>query len=240
MLNMGIEDPTDSSDREHAWMEEVLRTLDPATRRSFLKRLAGTGALMVFGSSALAGAGTKSIQGTDSEEKSATPNEAAGVPRITVSLRVNGTDYREETDVRTTLLDFLRENLRLTGSKTGCDHGQCGACTVLVNGARINSCLSLVATHEGDEITTVEGLARDGKLHPLQTAFIRHDAFQCGYCTAGQLCSGVACVSEGHARSDDEIATWMSGNLCRCGAYPNIVAAIRDVQIGQSLQSNTG
>jgi len=129
-----------------------------------------------------------------------------------------------------TLLDALRERLHLTGSKKGCDHGQCGACTVLVNGRRVNSCLALALQCEGDEITTIEGLAQGDDLHPLQSAFIERDGFQCGYCTPGQICSAVALLQEGHARDDAEIREWMSGNLCRCGAYPNIVDAIRDVR----------
>ncbi len=145
-----------------------------------------------------------------------------------VRLKINGKDISADVDTRTTLLDLLRERLQLTGSKKGCDHGQCGACTVLVNGRRINSCLSLAVVHDGEEITTIEGLANGEQLHPMQAAFVEHDGFQCGYCTPGQICSAVACVKEGHAKSDDEIREWMSGNLCRCGAYPNIVDAIKD------------
>jgi xanthine dehydrogenase YagT iron-sulfur-binding subunit len=151
-------------------------------------------------------------------------------PAVSVRLRVNGAEQVLDVDPRTTLLDALRERLQLTGTKKGCDHGQCGACTVLVNGRRINSCLSLALTHDGDEVTTVEGLAKGGDLHPVQTAFIQFDGFQCGYCTPGQLCSAVACIQEGHAGSDDEIREWMSGNICRCGAYPNIVAAIKQAR----------
>jgi xanthine dehydrogenase YagT iron-sulfur-binding subunit len=150
------------------------------------------------------------------------------VPQL--SLRVNGKPHALTLDVRTSLLDALREHLGLTGTKKGCDHGQCGACTILVNGQRINSCLTLAVMHADSEITTVEGLQADGSLHPLQAAFIAHDAFQCGYCTSGQLCSSVALLSEGHAHTQDEIRQLMSGNLCRCGAYPNIVAAIMEVQ----------
>ena len=145
-------------------------------------------------------------------------------------LSVNGTRQTLQTDPRATLLDTLREHLRMTGTKKGCDHGQCGACTVLINGRRANSCLALALQHEGDEITTIEGLAHGDELHPVQAAFIKHDAFQCGYCTPGQICSAVACIQESHTKDDAEVREWMSGNLCRCGAYPNIVAAIREVQ----------
>jgi xanthine dehydrogenase YagT iron-sulfur-binding subunit len=134
-----------------------------------------------------------------------------------------------DIEARVTLLDLLRERLDLTGTKKGCDHGQCGACTVLVDGRRVLACLTLAVACEGKEITTIEGIARDGVLHPLQRAFIAHDAFQCGFCTPGQILSGIACIREGHAGSDDEIREFMSGNLCRCAAYPNIVAAIRQV-----------
>jgi xanthine dehydrogenase YagT iron-sulfur-binding subunit len=157
---------------------------------------------------------------------------ATGAPAATASvhLKINGQDHALEIDPRVTLLDALRERLHLTGSKKGCDHGQCGACTVLVNGRRINSCLTFALMHDGDEITTIEGLANGDQLHPVQAAFLEHDGFQCGYCTPGQICSAVACLKEGHAKSDGEIREWMSGNLCRCGAYPNIVAAIREAQ----------
>jgi xanthine dehydrogenase YagT iron-sulfur-binding subunit len=154
-----------------------------------------------------------------------------GVPApapVDVVLRVNGTEHRLALDVRTTLLDALREHLWLTGSKKGCGLGQCGACTVLMDGKRVKSCLSLAAMAEGREITTIEGLAQGGELHPLQAAFIERDAFQCGYCTPGQIMAGVACIGEGHANSPQEIREWMSGNLCRCGAYDHIVLAIQD------------
>jgi len=153
--------------------------------------------------------------------------EAAPTP-LDVVLRVNGTEHRLTLDPRTTLLDALREHLQLTGSKKGCGLGQCGACTVLMDGKRVKSCLSLAALVDGREITTIEGLAQDGQLHPLQAAFIERDAFQCGYCTSGQIMAGVACIAEGHAGSAQEIREWMSGNLCRCGAYDHIVAAIQD------------
>jgi xanthine dehydrogenase YagT iron-sulfur-binding subunit len=147
--------------------------------------------------------------------------------RIPISLVVNGVKRMLDILPWTTLLDALRDHLGLTGTKKGCDHGQCGACTVLVEGRRINSCLALAVMKNGAEITTVEGLATDGTLHPLQQSFIDHDAFQCGYCTPGQLCSAAGLLAEGRARDADEIRELMSGNLCRCGAYPNIVAAIQ-------------
>lgn len=146
---------------------------------------------------------------------------------VRTTLRVNGQEQVLDVDVRTTLLDALRNHLGLTGTKKGCDHGQCGACTVLVNGTRMNACLSLAVMHEGDEITTIEGIAANGDLHPVQAAFIEHDGFQCGYCTPGQICSAVGLIAEGHAKTDDEIREAMAGNICRCGAYGGIVAAIR-------------
>ncbi|WP_026620579.1 xanthine dehydrogenase YagT iron-sulfur-binding subunit (plasmid) [Ensifer sp. WSM1721] len=168
----------------------------------------------------------------------------APISRIPMTFRINAVEHALELDPRTTLLDALRNDLGLTGSKKGCDHGQCGACTVLVNGRRINSCLSLAAQHEGDEITTIEGLADGDRLHPVQAAFVAHDGFQCGYCTPGQICSAVGMLEEvragwpSHASADlasgptalteAEIRERMSGNICRCAAYPNIVAAIRD------------
>jgi xanthine dehydrogenase YagT iron-sulfur-binding subunit len=148
-----------------------------------------------------------------------------------VQLRVNGRDHRVPLDARTSLLDALREHLALTGTKKGCDHGQCGACTVLLDGKRVLSCLTLAAMAEGREVTTIEGLAQpDGSLHPMQQAFIDNDAFQCGYCTPGQIVSAVACVKEGHAETDAQIREYMSGNLCRCAAYPNIVDAIKQAK----------
>jgi xanthine dehydrogenase YagT iron-sulfur-binding subunit len=148
---------------------------------------------------------------------------------VTVTLQVNGRPQRLHLRSQVTLLDALRDHLHLTGTKKGCDQGACGACTVLLDGKRVLSCLTLAAQCEGREVTTIEGLATNGDLHPMQQAFIRHDAFQCGYCAPGQILSAIALVREGRAGSDDEIREYMSGNLCRCGAYPNIVAAIRDV-----------
>ncbi len=184
-------------------------------------------------------------QGTDA----AADGNAAQVPSVDIALTVNGRTHALSLDTRTTLLDALREHLRLTGSKKGCDHGQCGACTVIVNGRRINSCLTLAAMHEGDEITTIEGLGMPGKLHPMQAAFVKHDGFQCGYCTPGQVCSAVGTLAEikagipSHVSVDitalqkatpEEIKERMSGNICRCGAYSNILEAIREVAAVQA------
>jgi xanthine dehydrogenase YagT iron-sulfur-binding subunit len=165
-------------------------------------------------------------------KSSATRNERAkssAPAKITVTLHVNGVAKKLDLAPWTTLLDTLRIHLGLTGTKKGCDHGQCGACTVLVDGRRINSCLTLAVMKDGAQITTIEGFAKDGALHPVQQAFVDHDAFQCGYCTPGQICSAVGLIAEGKARSADEIREMMSGNICRCGAYPNIVAAIEQV-----------
>ena len=152
--------------------------------------------------------------------------EGAVAETNAVSLTVNGAHQTVEVDSRTSLLDLLREDLHLTGTRKGCDQGACGACTVLLDGSRVNSCLTLAMMHDGAELTTIEGLAEGETLHPLQQAFIDTDAFQCGYCTSGQIMSGVGCIREGHVNSGDEIREWMSGNICRCGAYPSIVAAI--------------
>jgi xanthine dehydrogenase YagT iron-sulfur-binding subunit len=152
---------------------------------------------------------------------------------VPVSLTVNGSFHSLSLDPRTTILDVLREHLGLTGTKKGCDQGQCGACTILIDGRRINSCLTFAAMYDGAQITTIEGLAVNGALHPLQQAFIDHDAFQCGYCTSGQICSAAGLIAEGRAKNADEIRELMSGNICRCGAYTNIVAAIEQV-VGRS------
>ena len=182
----------------------------------------------------------------DSASALAQPAETAPdvVQRLPVTLTINGQSHSLTLDTRTTLLDTLREHLDLTGSKKGCDHGQCGACTVLLNGHRINSCLTLAVMHDGDEITTIEGLGQPGNLSPLQAAFLHHDGYQCGYCTPGQICSATGMLAEAKAGTpsvvtadlttapqltDEEIRERMSGNICRCSAYPNIVAAIRDV-----------
>ncbi|MBZ9723716.1 (2Fe-2S)-binding protein [Mesorhizobium sp. B2-7-3] len=150
---------------------------------------------------------------------------------IPVHLDINGQHHTLELEPRVTLLDALRDRLGLTGTKKGCDHGQCGACTVHVDGERVLACLTLAVQAEGRAITTIEGLAREGELHPVQAAFLEQDAFQCGYCTPGQIMSAVACIREGHAGSDEEIREYMAGNLCRCGAYPHIVAAVRQAAL---------
>ena len=156
--------------------------------------------------------------------------DEAASPAVPMGLRVNGREHQVSLDPRVTLLDALREHLHLTGSKKGCDHGQCGACTVLIDDRRVLSCLTLAVVAAGAKVTTIEGLADGDRLHPVQEAFIEHDAFQCGYCTSGQICSAVGLLNEGHAKSDDEVRELMSGNICRCGAYPNIVAAVRDAR----------
>jgi len=159
---------------------------------------------------------------------------SVGSTVVDVELAVNGATHQLTLDCAVTLLDALREHLELVGTKKGCDQGACGACTVLLDGKRVLSCLTLAAQCEGRQVTTIEGLAPGAELHPLQTAFLRHDAFQCGYCTAGQIMSAVALLDEGRTGSDAEIREFMSGNLCRCGAYPNIVAAIREVAATRS------
>ncbi|HUN57289.1 MAG TPA: (2Fe-2S)-binding protein [Candidatus Binataceae bacterium] len=161
-----------------------------------------------------------------------TVDAAESLPRtetVSVKLTVNGSVHSLSLDPRTTILDLLRDHLDLTGTKKGCDQGQCGACTILMDGRRINSCLTFAAMHDGAEITTIEGLAVNGALHPLQQAFIDHDASQCGYCTPGPICSAAGLIAEGRAKTADEIRELMSGNICRCGAYTNIVAAIEEV-----------
>jgi xanthine dehydrogenase YagT iron-sulfur-binding subunit len=158
-----------------------------------------------------------------------TPSDIAD-GRIAIKLRVNGQEREVSIDPRMTLLDCLREVLHLTGTKKGCDHGQCGACTIHVNGRRINSCLALTAAHDGDEITTIEGLGAPGRLHPMQAAFLENDAYQCGYCTSGQIMSAVALLREACGTSDNDVREFMSGNICRCGAYSNIIRAIQQVR----------
>ncbi|MEJ1128414.1 2Fe-2S iron-sulfur cluster-binding protein [Variovorax sp. CCNWLW225] len=214
------------------------------TRRAFIAEGGATGiagvlasAPMAASAAAAAPAGANAVQ---------PPSSSTSVP---LALRVNGKSHALQVDPRTTLLDLLREQMALPGTKKGCDHGQCGACTVLINGRRINSCLALALSYDGAEVTTIEGLARGNELHPMQAAFIKHDGFQCGYCTSGQICSAVGMLREAgqgapsHVTadvrrtgpvaplSDAEIRERMSGNICRCGAYPGIVAAVREVSL---------
>ena len=190
------------------------------SRRSFLKQSSG-----LLSATLAAPIASRAEAVAD---KLAPPSPIANGP-TSMALTINGQVRNLRLEPRVTLLDALREYLDLTGSKKGCDHGQCGACTVLVDGQRVNSCLTLAVMAQGKQITTIEGLAKGDELHPMQEAFLKHDGFQCGYCTPGQIMSAVACVREGHAKTDDQAREWMSGNLCRCGAYPNILAAVREV-----------
>jgi len=183
-------------------------------RRSLLMGTVSTAAAPVFARAAQA-------------QAPATAPAASIDKPVSIVLTINNRDHIVAADVRTSLLDLLRERLGLTGAKKGCDHGQCGACTVLVDGRRVLSCLTLAVAAQGHSVTTIEGLANGGELHPMQQAFVDHDAFQCGYCTPGQIMSAVGCVNEGHAENDADIREHMSGNLCRCGAYPNIVDAVK-------------
>jgi xanthine dehydrogenase YagT iron-sulfur-binding subunit len=186
------------------------------SRRGFLKK---SSAVM-----ALALAPPAVLKAAEKDEQIASYFE-----KVSLELSVNGINHKLSVEPRVTLLDLLREQLHLTGTKKGCDWGQCGACTVHVDGKRILSCMSLAVMQHGKQVTTIEGLSKGDDLHPMQEAFIKHDGFQCGYCTPGQIMSAVACVREGHAGSEDEIKHYMSGNICRCGAYPNIVDAIKEV-----------
>lgn len=191
-----------------------------STRRQFLTQVT------------LAGVGlTVAPMLADAAKNSSEPEIAPlATEAATTTLTINGLKHTLTLDSRVTLLDALREKLMMPGTKKGCDHGQCGACTVLVDGKRINSCLTFAVMCEGQEVTTIEGLAIGEQLHPMQQAFIKHDAFQCGYCTPGQICSAVGLLKEGHAKTDADIRELMSGNICRCGAYQNIVSAIKEVQ----------
>ncbi len=196
--------------------EAFLNDHGGTTRREFITQTSALTAGIAFTTSA-----TKKI---------ASKLSAPQPGMLVVTIEVNGKNKTLEIDPRTTLLDALRENMQLTGTKKGCDRGQCGACTVLVDGTRVNSCLTLAAMCNGVKVTTIEGLGTEDHLHPMQEAFLKHDAFQCGYCTPGQICSAVGLLKEGHAKSDADIRELMSGNICRCGAYQNILDAIKEVQ----------
>ena len=191
------------------------------SRRKFMQAAAVTGAVSVLPK--------VDASGLDAQAHNASAAGSSGdeIHMQKIALTINGKRQNVSVDTRTTLLDLLRENMEMAGTKKGCDHGQCGACTVLVNGRRVNSCLTLAVMHNGDEVTTVEGLATGGKLHPVQAAFIEHDAFQCGYCTPGQIMSAVGLMKEPCGATDADVRECMSGNICRCGAYPNIVAAVK-------------
>jgi xanthine dehydrogenase YagT iron-sulfur-binding subunit len=206
---MAAHHPHDPSGRD--------RPLSNPNRRSFLLATVSTAATPVLARARNA-------------DVTAAPLVASPDTPTSATFTVNGRRHQLSFDVRTSLLDFLREHLELTGTKKGCDHGQCGACTVQIDGRRVLSCLTLAISAQGRAVATIEGLAGNGDLHPMQQAFIDNDAFQCGYCTPGQIMSAVACVSEGHANSDADIREYMSGNLCRCAAYPNIVAAVKQAR----------
>jgi xanthine dehydrogenase YagT iron-sulfur-binding subunit len=194
------------------------------SRRSFLSQLGAAGVAVTARPLVVSAQTAPAVVASNAAEEKI---EGA----IRVSLRINGKAVSLEIDPRTSLLDCLREHVVLTGTKKGCDHGQCGACTVHVNGRRINSCLTLAAMHEGDEITTIEGLGEPGNLHPMQASFVEHDGYQCGYCTSGQIMSAVALLKEPCGPKDADVKELMSGNICRCGAYPNIVAAVQAVRM---------
>ena len=207
---------------EKAASENQLHS-DGHSRRAFLLRLGAAG----MAATAKPLSGFERSTESKTEQSSEQSNLTGSIP---VALRVNGQEHRIRIDPRTTLLDCLRETLHLTGSKKGCDHGQCGACTVHINGRRINSCLTFAAMHQNDEITTIEGIGQPGHLHPMQAAFVQHDGYQCGYCTAGQIMSALALLKEPCGPDDADVKELMSGNICRYGAYPNILAAIQEVR----------
>jgi xanthine dehydrogenase YagT iron-sulfur-binding subunit len=196
------------------------------SRRGFLTRAGAAGVASVAASIPLVSAVAESTL-TPTDSAGAAPDIPGTVP---IALRINGATHKLRVDPRATLLDTLRETVHLTGTKQGCDHGQCGACTVHVNGVRVNSCLRLALMSEGDDITTIEGIGSPESLHPMQAAFVAHDGYQCGYCTSGQIMSAVALMKEPCGPKDTDVKECMSGNICRCGAYPNIVAAIQDVR----------
>ena len=224
-------DDPNKSDRDRAFPglsndtsnsgEESESLFGRISRRSFLSHLGAAG---------IAATAPPLFAATQTPEAPAAEETTSVAGPMPITLHVNGKDYRLQIDPRVTLLDCLRENLKLPGTKKGCDHGQCGACTVHVNGRRVNSCLSFAVMHANDQITTIEGLGQPDHLHPMQAAFVEHDGFQCGYCTSGQIMSAVALLKEPCGPSDEDVKQGMYGNICRCGAYPNIVAAIQQVR----------
>ncbi|MDE3104285.1 MAG: 2Fe-2S iron-sulfur cluster binding domain-containing protein [Acidobacteriota bacterium] len=198
------------------------------SRRSFLSHLGAAG---VAATAAPLIATKPAVAAVETSEQDAAEAAAKAAGKVAVTLKINGKRTRLWIDPRATLLDALREDANLTGTKKGCDHGQCGACTVHVNGRRVNSCLSFAQMHQDDEITTIEGIGQPGNLHPMQAAFVEHDGYQCGYCTSGQIMSAVALLKEPCGPADADVKELMSGNICRCGAYPNIVAAVQQVRM---------
>jgi len=201
--------------------DENLNESTGSSRRDFLKK-----------TSFLTAAALTPVSLVKAAEEGMDEKLAAVFEKVPLKLEINGVKQNLSVEPRVTLLDLLREQMDLSGTKKGCDYGQCGACTVHVNGERVLSCLSLAVMHEGQKVTTIEGLAKGDELHPMQEAFIKHDGFQCGYCTPGQIMSAIACIREGHADNEADIREYMSGNICRCGAYPNIVDAIKEVKNG--------
>jgi xanthine dehydrogenase YagT iron-sulfur-binding subunit len=216
--------PDQSQPRDESQPKDERSAHKGVTRRSFLGQVGAA----VVGASASPVLTNASPAQSETRPSHAPPSPTRGA--VSVTLKINGQEHRLKLEPRVTLLDALRNYLQMFGTKKGCDHGQCGACTVHVNGRRVNSCLTFAIMHQGGEITTVEGLARNGELHPVQAAFVEHDAFQCGYCTSGQIMSAVALLREPCGDDDNSVRECMSGNICRCGAYPNIVAAVQQAR----------
>jgi len=213
--------PPNFSEMPEDKQESGIKTPPGVTRRSFLGRLGAAG---------IAATAAPLLAPADAQTSPAHGTETGRLGAVPVTVKSNGQEHSLQLEPRVTLLDALRENLQLPGTKKGCDHGQCGACTVHVNGRRVNSCLTFAIMHQGDEITTIEGLAKNGELHPVQAAFLEHDGFQCGYCTSGQIMSAAALLKEPCGQDDDSVRECMSGNICRCGAYTNIVAAVQSAR----------